>query len=76
MIELSEKVYQDLITARNAFGKALTDLSDIAEAFAREGDDAVPERLRGVTEGNLVEAVAKARSIVDKHGEHRAFVLR
>jgi hypothetical protein len=75
MIELSEKNYQELIDARNAFGKALSELSDVAEAFARSGDDVVPEHLKGVTQADLAEAVSKARSLVDKYGEHKAFVF-
>ncbi len=75
MIEISDQNYRDLIEARNAFGKELNDLADVAEALVRKGDASVPEHLRGVTEKDLVDAVGMTRSLVHKYGEHQAFVL-
>lgn len=54
---------------------ALSDFADLADAFVHKGDVTKPEHLRSVQEEDLAVAVASARTLVEKHGEHRAFVL-
>lgn len=41
-------------------------LADVAEAYARRGDDAVPERLRNVTDADLADAIYDFRAALAK----------
>ncbi|WP_425953042.1 hypothetical protein [Ralstonia pseudosolanacearum] len=75
MIEISDQNFARLLEARNEMGAALQRLTNVSEALAGQGDHAVPNDLRRLTEKDLAEAVSTARKVLAKHGEHQAFVL-
>ncbi|MCX4151987.1 MULTISPECIES: hypothetical protein [Paraburkholderia] len=72
MIQLSDRDYKSLLEARNAMAAALRQLVDATDS---PGDDALPKQAQSVIENERSEAVAVARGLLEKYGEHQAFIL-
>ncbi|MFM0158523.1 MULTISPECIES: hypothetical protein [Paraburkholderia] len=67
MIQLNDRDYENLLEARNAMAAALQRLANVSEAVVQQGDGTEPKQ--------LAEAVAVARGLLAKYGEHQAFIV-
>lgn len=61
IVQISNAEYSKLVAAQGALSAALKRLADVTEAREREGDDAVPESLRNLTDDDVADAIREAR---------------